>query len=61
VKGTFSMKAQDQPAGLGHLGGIVFNCLPGLKRQSHISDRDVPLKHALDGMDAEEDFCHAHC
>ena len=53
---TIPMKPQYQVTRLRHLGRIIFKGLPSFQCFPHFLHGNIALKHALNGMHAEEDF-----
>ena len=53
---TFPLKAQNQSAWLRHLRGVIFDGFPRFQYLSHFLRSYSALKHALERMDAEENF-----
>ena len=56
MKGTFTLKAQNQPTGFRHFRGVILYNLSGLERLRNISHRDITLKHPLYSMDTEQEL-----
>ena len=53
---TFPLKAQYQATGLRHLLGVIFDGFARFQYLSHFLRSYSALKHALERMDAEENF-----
>ena len=58
MKGTFALKADDESAGLGHLGGIIFDHILGLQRTADLGWGYFALEHALHRVDSVENLGH---
>ena len=55
---TFALKAHDQSAWLGHLGGIVFDHIRGLQCLADFDWGYFTLEHTLNGVGTVENFGH---
>ncbi len=58
MKGTFALKADDESAGLGHLGRIIFDHILGLQRTADLGWGYFALEHALHRVDSVENLGH---
>jgi len=57
---TLPLEPQNQAARLRRFGRVVFDGLPRFDGFQHLLYRNIPLKHTLNGMEAEEGFGVGH-
>jgi len=55
MEGPFALKAQDQPARLGHLRRVIFDDIPRIQYRTHFPYRYPALEHALHCVEAKND------
>lgn len=58
MKRALALKAKDQSAWLGHLGGVVLNNILGFQRTADFACGYFAPKHALNCVGAIENFGH---
>lgn len=53
VKGTIALQTEEQAAGLGHFGGVIFDDVFGFQRGADFANGDAAFEHSLHRMGAK--------
>ena len=60
MKRAFSLKSEQQPAWLRHLGRVIFNDFSRSDNLSNAFHGDIPFEHALHSMDTKDNLGSGH-